>query len=72
MLAVFLQCCRANQLDFSPRKGRLQDIGRIYRAFRRACANNGVYFIHKQYDISVRPDFVQSLFHTFLKFAAVF
>ena len=48
VLAIFVEGGGANRLQFATGEGRLQDIGRVDRAFRRACSNEGVQFIDEE------------------------
>ncbi len=42
VLAIFVQRRRAHATQFAARELRLHDVRRVRRAFRRACADDGV------------------------------
>ena len=71
MLAVFIQGCRADALDFSPAQRRFQDVRGIQAAFRAAGADDRMNFVNEQQDIAGLVQLVQHVFHPLLKFAPV-
>ena len=52
MLAVFIQCCCANTMQFTARQGGLQQIGCIHCTIRLARAHERVHLIDEQDDLT--------------------
>ena len=70
MLAVLGKGGSADDLNFTPRQGGLQDIGSVHRAFRIACAHQIVDFIDDQNDVAALLDLADQAFHTAFELAA--
>ncbi len=73
VLAVFVQCRRADAMELTARQRRLQHIGGVHCAFRLAGADQCVQFVDEQnYSLGARGDFLQYRLQSLLEFAAVF
>ncbi len=73
MLAVFVQRCGTNTVQFTARKGRFQKVRRIHRAITFACADQRVHFVDEQDDLtSRRSDLVQNCLQPLFEFTTVF
>ena len=72
MAAVFIERCRADDLDLPARKGRLQDVGSVDAAFRRTCADDRVQFVDEQDGAAVLTQFCDGIRDALFKLAAVF
>ena len=73
VFAVFVERGRADRAQFAARQRRLQHVGRVHRAFRRACAHQRVQLVDEQNDLPFGfGDFLQHGFQAVFKFAAVF
>jgi len=72
VLSVFIDRCGADDLQFTPRQHRFQDIGSIHRTFCTSGADDRVQLIDEQDDIFTVDGFVEALFQALLKFATVF
>ena len=70
MFPVFIDSGRAYDLDFPSRKRRFQYVGRIQRALRPACSDQGMQLIDEKEDITVRRNFPDHGTDPLLKFAA--
>ena len=71
ILFVFLQGRRADDLHLAARKGRLQDVRGIERAFRCARADERVHLVDEEDHIAALHDLVDDSLQAFLKLAAV-
>ena len=72
-LRIFVQRSRADRPQFAARQRRLQHVGSVHRAFRRARAHQRVQLVNEQNDLSVGfGDFLQHRFQPVFEFAAVF
>ena len=72
VLAVFVNGCRANALEFTTCKGRLKDIARIEAAFGTTRPHDGVEFVDKEnHGIAHALEFHDEALHAFLELAAV-
>ena len=58
-------------MQFSPAQGGLKNIRRVNGPLRRACAHDGVHFIHKENHVPVAPNLRQHIPQPLLKFAPV-
>ena len=67
VLAVFIEGCRADDLNFAAREGRLQDICRVHRALCIARADKIVDLVDDQNDIAELFDLVDEAFHAAFK-----
>ena len=73
VLAVFVQRGRANQAQLATCQHGLEHIARVHRAFRSACADDGVNLVDEGDDLPVRVlDLLKHGFQAFLEFATVF
>src|SRR5579885_3040422 len=72
VFAVFIERGRAHALHLAARKGGLDDVAGVHRAFSGAGADNGVQFVNEQNDVLRPPDFVHDGLDAFLELAAVF
>ena len=54
MLAIFIQGRCPDQMEFSPRKHRFEQVGGIHGPFRRSRAHDGVQFVDKQENVTLR------------------
>ena len=70
MFPVFIDSGRAYDLNFPSRKRRFQYVGRIQRALRPACSDQGMQLIDEKEDITVRRNFPDHGTDPLLKFAA--
>ena len=68
---VFRNGGGADQLQFSPCQGRLQDIGSVNGPLRAACPNDSVDFIQEKDHISRSLHFLDQALHPLLEFSAV-
>ena len=50
---IFIESSCANTLYFASCKSRFKHVGRVHRALRVACANDGVYLVNKENDVAV-------------------
>ena len=71
MFAVLGKGGRTNALHSTTRKGRFQDICRIERPLRRACANNVVYLVNKEYYILIFTQILHQLANPLLELSSV-
>ena len=53
VLAIFIERRRADAMQFAARQGRLQQIGRVHRAFGLARADQRVHLVDEQDDAAV-------------------
>ena len=58
-------------MQFATRQGRLEDVGGIYRAFRRASPDQGMQFVNEQDRVAVF-DLGDDFFQPLLELAAIF
>ena len=73
MLAIFIECCRADTPQSAARQRGLQQVPRAHRTLRRARADDRVQLIDKQNDPPIaRFDLAQDRLEPILKLAAVF
>ena len=71
ILLVLLQRRRADDLHLAARKGRLQDVRGIKRAFRCARPDERVHLVDEEDHIAALHDLVDDALQAFLKLAAV-
>src|SRR2546428_5601635 len=72
VLAVLIERGRADALDLTASKRWLQDVGRVDRAFRCACADQSVQLVDEQHNLTARADFVEDLLQSLFEFASIF
>ena len=73
VLAIFVQCRRADAMELAARQGRLQHVGGVHRAFRLAGADQGVQLVDEDDDLAGRGgDLGQHRLQPLLELAAVF
>ena len=72
MLAVFIDSCGANALDFSAGKGGLEDVRGIDGPFCGAGADDCVQLIDEEEDISIFLDLIHHRFDALFELSAVF
>ncbi len=73
VLAIFVERGRADAAEFAAGEGRLEQIGGIGGAFRRAGADHGVQFVDEQNDAAGSDfDFAEHGFQAIFEFAAIF
>ena len=71
VFAVFIQCGRADAVQFAAREHRLEQVASVHRAVGLAGADDGVQFVDEQKDVAVALfDFVEHGLEPFLEFAA--
>jgi hypothetical protein len=72
VLAVFIERCGADAVQFAAGQGRLQEVGGIHGAFRLAGADKGVHLVDEQHDAAGRGlDLGQHRLQPLLELAAV-
>ena len=67
VLAVFIEGGSTDDLNLATGQGRLQNIGRIHRAFRIACANKIVDLVDDQNDVAALLDLADQALHAALE-----
>src|SRR5690606_16657614 len=73
VLAVLVERCCTDAVQFATCQGRLQQVRGIHRAIRLAGAHDGMQLIDEENDATVlRGDFLQNRLETFLELSAVF
>src|SRR5713226_7415536 len=73
VLFVFVERGGADGAQFAARQGRLEHVGRIHGAFRRACSHQGVQLVDEEDDLTFGfGDFFQYSLQPVFKFAAEF
>ena len=73
VLAVFIQRGGADAAQFAAGQGRLEHVGGVGGAFRRARADDGVEFVNEKKDAALAGgDFLEEGLEAVLKFAAEF
>ena len=73
VLAVLVECRRADAVQFAARQRRFEHVGGVHRAFRLAGADKGVQLVDEQDDpFGARGDFLQYRLQPLLELAAVF
>ena len=71
MFPVFVERRRADEVQFASRQHRLQQIGRVHRAFGRTGPDDRMQFIDEQKNLTLgRLNFFQDGFQPLLEFAA--
>ncbi len=72
VLAIFVQRRRADGVELAAREHRLEQVGRVHRAFRGARANHGVQLVDEEDDLSLGVgDFLQHRLEAFFELAAI-
>ncbi|MNL39554.1 hypothetical protein D3C87_1618390 [compost metagenome] len=72
MLAVFIECRRADAVKLAARKRRLQQVRRIHGAIRLARADQRMHLVDEQDDIAVFGlHFVEHALQPLFEFAAI-
>ena len=72
VLAVFIECGRANAAEFAAGELRLEHVGGIRRAFGRASAHDRVKLVNKENDPAFTGgDLLEKCFQAIFKFAAI-
>ena len=71
VLAVLLHRGGADHLDFAARQGRLQNGGRVDRAFGGTRADDGMHLVDEQDDVAFLDDLLDHLLQALFEFAAV-
>ena len=72
VLAVFVECRRADRMQLAARQHRLQHVGRVDRAFGRAGADDGVQLVDEEDDLALRvDDLLQHRLQPLLELAAI-
>ena len=71
MLLILAECRRPNDLHLPARKGRLQDVRRIQRSLRTACADERMDLVNEKDDILRLDDIIHHIFEPLLKLATV-
>ena len=71
VLAVFVERCRADDLNFAARERGLEDIGGVHRALGVARADEVMHLIDEEDDVAVLLNLLHHLLDTLLKFAPV-
>ena len=71
VLAVLVQRRRADRLELAARERRLQDRGRIDRAFGSACTDEIVELVDEQDDVAALHDLLHDLLQALLELTAV-
>ena len=73
MLAIFVERGRADAVQFAAGEGRLEQVGRVHRAFAFARADQGVHLVDEQDDLARGLlDLVEHAFQPLLELAAIF
>ena len=73
ILAVFVEGRRADAMQFAACQRGFEHVGGVHRAFRFACADEGVQFVDEQDDaLGARGDLLQHRLQPLLEFAAIF
>ena len=71
MLAVIVQRRRADRLQLASSQRRLEDVGRVDRALRRARADQHVQLVNEQHAVARALDLLDHLLQPLLELAAV-
>ena len=72
VLAVFVQRCRTDTLQFAACEGRLEEVGGVHAAGGVARTHHRVQFVDEEDDIGAFLQLFEDCFHAFLKLSAVF
>src|SRR5579872_3646997 len=71
VLAKFVERRSANRLQLTPRQGRLEDVGRVDRAFGGARADQRVELVNEQDAVAAVLDFLDDLLEALFELATV-
>ena len=71
MLAIFRECCRADNLQFTSRKRGLEDIRRVHRTVRVAARTHEImHFVNEQHNVARVLNLIDKRLNTALKLSA--
>ena len=72
IFAIFVQRRGADDLQFAPRQGGFENVGRVEASLGRTCARDGVYFVDEENRVLLPAQFFEKSLHSFFELTSVF
>ena len=72
IFAIFVQRRGSDDLQFAPRQGGFENVGRVEASLGRTCARDGVYFVDEEDRVLLPAQFFEKSLHPFFELTSVF
>ena len=72
IFAIFVQRRGSDDLQFAPRQGGFENVGRVEASLGRTCARDGVYFVDEEDRVLLPAQLFEQSLHPFFELTPVF